>query len=887
MRGAAKLDGVAVFPKCFRTFHSPMNLNRFFCLTVALVISGAACATRTAKRAADKNEYQGWTPLEWSVAMADSEIARAGDSRAWREGRRVKWDYTAGLVTLSLLKLNEVVPDEKFVAFSKDTIGSFITPEGKIQTFKMEDYNIDNVAPGRTVLWLYRITGDERYKKAADLLRAQLAEHPRTSQGGFWHKQRYPYQMWLDGLFMGAPFYAEYAKRYSKDPRDEYADVVKQFRLINEHLYDAKSGLYFHGWDEKRVQEWADRTTGTSSNFWGRGLGWFAMACVDTLDYLPKNYADREVIIQTLRQVCDGVVRWQDGESGLWWQVMDQGGRGKNYLEATASAMFVYAMAKGVNDGYLERAKYTNAIERGYRGLTQRLMKRTDNGGVSLTQCCSVAGLGYGRDGSFDYYMREPIVENDWKGVGPFILAGIEMQKFHKLPMHVEQRVQLTEAKSAEGSANWAAVPEILARIKAPMFPDREFNITKYGALADGKSDASAAIAKAIAECNAAGGGQVVVPAGEYLTGPIHLKSGVNLHLEHGATLKFKTDPQAYLPAVFTRWEGMECWNYSPLIYAIDAENIAITGAGTLDGQADVTNWWPWKGRWKGKDLNPPGTPTQSAARDRLAKMVADNVPVSERRFGDGDYLRPPFIQPYRCKNVLIEGVHIRRSPMWEINPVLCTNVIVRGVNIFSHGPNNDGCNPESCRDVLIENTVFDTGDDCIAIKSGRNNDGRRIGAPSENIIVRRCQMKRGHGGVTIGSEISGGCRNVFVEDCVMDSPELDRAIRFKSNAARGGVMENIFVRNVKVGTVADAALQIDFVYEEGPNGPHKPVVRNLVIENLTVDNAKRVLDIRGFPAAEISGVRIANSTFKGIVKADTVEHADVKLENCVVEPQK
>lgn len=861
-----------------------MNMNRFVCLVLSAVTLGIFSAPRALGCAECQNNYRGWSPLEWSVALADSEMARAGDSRAWREGRRVKWDYTAGLVTLSLLKLNEVVPDPKLVEFSKDTIGSFITPEGKIQTFKMEDYNIDNIAPGKTVLWLYRLTGEERYKKAAEVMRQQLESHPRTSEGGFWHKQRYPFQMWLDGLFMGAPFYAEYAKLYEANPKPTYDDVTKQFRLINKHLYDSKSGLYFHGWDEKREQEWADRATGTSSNFWGRGLGWFAMACVDTLDFLPKDHHGRGEIIATLKQVCDGVVKWQDAESGLWWQVLDQGPRGKNYLEATAAAMFVYTMAKGVNEGYLDRARYAAAIERGYSGLIHRLMKRNDNGGVSLTQCCSVAGLGYGRDGSFDYYMREPIVENDWKGVGPFILAGIEMQKLQKLPLKVEKRVKLAAAGKAESSEHWAALAGILARIKAPVFPDREFPITKYGALADGKSDASTAIAQAIAECHRAGGGQVVVPAGEYLTGPIQLKSGVNLHLEHGATLKFKTDPNAYLPAVMTRWEGMECWNYSPLIYAIDAENIAVTGPGTLDGQADMTNWWPWKGKWKGKDLNPRGAPTQLAARDRLGKMVAENVPVAERRFGAGDYLRPPFIQPYRCKNVLIEGVHIRRSPMWEINPVLCTNVIVRGVNIFSHGPNNDGCNPESCHDVLIEDTVFDTGDDCIAIKSGRNNDGRRIGVASENIIIRRCQMKRGHGGVTIGSEISGGCRNVFVEDCVMDSPDLDRAIRFKSNAARGGVMENIFVRNVKVGTVADAALQIDFVYEEGANGPHKPVVRNLVIENLAVENAKRVLDIRGFPAAEISGVRIVNSTFKGITKEDGVTHADVKLENCVVE---
>jgi polygalacturonase len=301
-----------------------------------------------------------------------------------------------------------------------------------------------------------------------------------------------------------------------------------------------------------------------------------------------------------------------------------------------------------------------------------------------------------------------------------------------------------------------------------------------------------------------------------------------------------------------------------------------------LDGQAAADNWWPWKGK-KEYGWN-EGAPKQDNARKRLGKMVEQGTPVEERRFGAGDYLRPSFIEMFRCQNVLIEGVRIRRSPMWEIHPVLSTNVIVRAVHVESHGPNNDGCNPEACRDVLIEDCVFDTGDDCIAIKSGRNNDGRRIGVPTANVVIRRCTMKDGHGGVTIGSEISGGCRNVFVEDCTMDSPNLDRAIRFKSNAVRGGVVENIFVRNVTVGTVADAALQIDFVYEEGANGPHQPVVRNLVIEDMTVANAKRVLDIRGFPGAEISGVRIHNSRFKGISKPDAVQEADVKLVECVVE---
>jgi unsaturated rhamnogalacturonyl hydrolase len=580
-------------------------------------------------------------------------------------------------------------------------------------------------------------------------------------------------------------------------------------------------------------------------------------------------------LISELQKTATGIVKYQDPSSGLWWQVLDQGSREGNYLEATASAMFVYSLAKGVNQGYLSR-DYVPTVLRGFGGITSHLIKTDSAGRTCLTHCCSVAGLGYGRDGSFAYYMREPVVDNDLKGVGPFILAGIEVQKLLGLPMIASHDTGQTNAASC-AAKEWAGLPEILARIKGPSIPDREFSIASFGAVADGHTDCTAAIARAIDTAAKADGGRVNIPAGDYFTGPIRLRSRVNLHLEQGATLIFTTDPKAYLPAVRTRFEGMECWNYAPLISAYEQEDIAITGEGLLDGQASDENWWSWKGR---KD----GTNNQTVARTRLAKYVAESVPVDERRFGEGDYLRPAFIEPHRCRNVLIEGVRIRRSPMWEVHPLLCTNVIVRGLQIESHGPNNDGCDPESCRDMLIEKTVFDTGDDCIAIKSGRNNDGRRVGIPTENVVIRDCTMKDGHGGVTIGSEISGGCSNVFVENCSMDSTNLDRVIRFKSNAVRGGVVQNVFVRNLKVGNVGDAALQIDFAYEEGAKGPYKPVVRNVVLESLNVEKVKRVLDVRGFAGAEISGVRIYNSKFQGISQPDRIEQAEVKLVDCVVE---
>jgi len=424
--------------------------------------------------------------------------------------------------------------------------------------------------------------------------------------------------------------------------------------------------------------------------------------------------------------------------------------------------------------------------------------------------------------------------------------------------------------------AGWDQVPGILKRIAPPTFPAHNYVITDFGAQAGGP-DCTTAIAAAIDDCAKKGGGHVVIPAGEFHTGAIHLKSNVDLHLEKDATLLFSADPKAYLPAVFTRFEGIECYNYSPLIYAYGEKNVAVSGEGTLDGQSDATTWLKWKGQ-KG------GTQNQNVARKRLDDMNNNDVPVDQRRFGDGDYLRPNFIQFNHCQNVMVEGVHIRRSPMWEIHPLLCTNVVVRGVDIMSHGANNDGCDPESCRDVLIEKCTFDTGDDCIAIKSGRNDDGRRVGMPSVNLIVRDCTMRDGHAGTAIGSEISGSCSNVFVENCEMSSPNLVCALRLKSNAMRGGVLQNIYMRNCNVGLVKDSVLQIDFLYEEGPRGKYDPIARNVVMDHITVAQTPRVLNVRGFPAASITGVRILNSTFKQIKNPDVVLNADVKLVDCTTE---
>lgn len=426
----------------------------------------------------------------------------------------------------------------------------------------------------------------------------------------------------------------------------------------------------------------------------------------------------------------------------------------------------------------------------------------------------------------------------------------------------------------------WTRLPRILAHIQPPTFPARDFPITGFGAVGDGVSDATGALRAAIEACHAVGGGRVVVPPGDFATGPIRLLSNVNLHVSAGATLRFSTDPTRYLPVVLTRWEGVELMNFMPLVYAYGEKNVAVTGGGTLDGQADATHWWPWKAR--------TGPESQKPDRDQLFRQAEQGVPPSERVYGAGHYLRPPFLQLYRCRNVLIEGVTIRSSPFWVIHPVLSSNVTVRGVSVLSLGPNSDGCDPESSTDVLIEDTLFDTGDDCIAIKSGRNADGRRIAAPSERIVIRNCQMRAGHGGVTIGSEVSGGVRDVFAERNTMSSPDLERGLRIKTNAARGGVVENIFMRDTEILEVG-SAVDIDMLYmhtEEDLSNPHTPVVRNIRVERLTVKQAEVAISIVGMDSSPVGGLVIRDSVFRNVARGSRLANAGmVLLENVALDP--
>jgi len=380
-----------------------------------------------------------------------------------------------------------------------------------------------------------------------------------------------------------------------------------------------------------------------------------------------------------------------------------------------------------------------------------------------------------------------------------------------------------------------------------PVFPKRTVSIRDHGAVGDGKMLCTAAIAQAIESCAKAGGGRVLIPAGTWLTGAIHLRSNIELHLEKDAVLLFSTDPNDYLPVVFTRWAGFECYNYSPLIYARDCENIAITGCGKLAGQGQP--WWEWAKR-------------QNAMADRLLDYGRRGVPVAERVFGSPDRpLRPQFISPIHCRNVLIEGVSLDAGPFWTIHCVYCENVIIRGVTIQSavrpKAPNTDGIDLDSCRNALVEYCTLDTGDDCIALKSGLNEDGWRVNRPSENVVIRHCLTKRGHGGAVIGSEMSGGVRRVLVHDCVFDGTLY--GIRLKSARGRGGVVEDVSARRVSMTNILKAAVFINTFYKAwAVTGEGKaPVFRNIHVRDIHCEGAQTAVELIGLPEQPIEHVTL------------------------------
>lgn len=406
---------------------------------VAILGSGMflACAQTksVALKPATENSKSGKvvpTNLKWSERMLLSEMNRFPESWMLDFSKSPKWTYPSAIVLDGAEQVYAKTGKKEYYDYISSFGEKLVKEDGSILTYELDKYNIDLLNSGNVLLYLYEKEKKEKYLKALKMLRSQIDGQPRTSEGGFWHKKIYPSQMWLDGLYMGQPFYAHYTKDFAKgaEATKAFDDVVLQFDLIQKHLVDKKTGLLYHAWDESKEQAWANKETGVSPNFWGRAMGWYGMAMVDVLDYLPKDHPGRAKLISYLKSYTDAIIKVQDKDNGLWYQVLDKAGEKGNYTEATASSMFVYTIIKSVNNGYLPKS-YKAAAKKGYDGIIKNLISVDENGVVNLNKCCAVAGLGgkpY-RDGSYEYYVNEEIRSNDAKGTGPFILASIEFEK--------------------------------------------------------------------------------------------------------------------------------------------------------------------------------------------------------------------------------------------------------------------------------------------------------------------------------------------------------------------------------------------------------------------------------------------------------------------------
>ncbi|RED46763.1 unsaturated rhamnogalacturonyl hydrolase [Winogradskyella eximia] len=400
-------------------------------ITILALSFFTSCKEEKKQAEVPKQEMEISDSLKWSERMALSEIKRFPDPTLLDFRDKPKWSYTPGLVLQAMSKVYEQINNQKIYDYIYEYPDKMIEKNGTIKTYKMSNYNLDMIKAGDIMYYVYNKTQEPRFKKVIDTLHKQLEGQPTTSEGGFWHKKIYPYQMWLDGLYMAEPFHAKYAKDYMSpvEANKVYDKIVLQFDLIEKYSRDSETGLYYHGWDESREQKWANKETGLSENFWSRGMGWYGMALVDVLDYLPENHQGRARIIKYLNQYAEAIVKYQD-KSGTWFQVLNLPEREGNYLEATGTSMFTYTLAKGVNKGYLPNTYLENA-NKAFQGSLDLFITVEDNGVVNLNKCCGVAGLGGDpyRDGTFEYYIGEIIRSNDPKGTGPFIMAALELNK--------------------------------------------------------------------------------------------------------------------------------------------------------------------------------------------------------------------------------------------------------------------------------------------------------------------------------------------------------------------------------------------------------------------------------------------------------------------------
>ncbi|MCF0237189.1 MAG: glycoside hydrolase family 88 protein, partial [Sphaerochaetaceae bacterium] len=736
------------------------------------------------------------------------------------------YSYKSAILLEGMFKASQILSNKDILDFVLSFMDYYVSEDGKVEKFKKEDYCMDHVRMGNNFLTLYRFTGNKKYKIIVDAFRHMLESQPRTKSGGFWHKGGYPNQMWLDGLYMQGPFYASYELEFG-DLKACLEDIVPQFELIYEKTLDKNTGLLRHAWDESIAMPWCEKDTGRSQEVWARALGWYVMALADLLEIIPKeskyqNYRERLLKIATT--LAPVVLKFQDKETGMWWQVMDKPNVGKNYLETSASCMFIYFFAKMNRLGFFSQ-EYRDNAQWAFEGLIKHSVTVNEEGELFLHDTCASAGLGKAPEGTvyrpadFKYYTEgEQRVTDNTHGISPFIFAALELE-----------------------------FPGQLNKEKHILSSDEDIN--------------------EVLQANA-GKAIVVIPKGNYNVGPVTIPSHTHLIFEEGAVLDFTDDFDAY-PPVLTRWEGVNCYAMKPCVFINNAQDVVLEGPGKLNGNGQ--KWWDHIMLWKNG-----GRPAKQnlPCEIKLASLNPDYLEVPEGGGGrPSQFLRPPLLQILNCENIKIDGLFLTMSPFWTLHPVCVNNLILKGIKIENpyDSPNTDGIDIESCTNVHVFQCDVNVGDDGIAVKCGSGKEMMKF-QRAENIIMEDCVVRNAHGGFVIGSETASGVKGAIVQNCQFLG--TDRGIRIKTRRGRGGRMEDIHCSNIFMDNVI-CPISINMFYHCGSNDPQLYTLETLPVKedtpyigNVTIDNIKAVncrhsaVFLAGLPEVNLKDITISNSEF-------------------------
>lgn len=750
------------------------------------------------------------------------------------------YSYKSSILLEALYRAANILGNDDIFNYVSDMINYYVPEDGVVRTYRLEEYSMDQVRMGNIILEFYKLTGQKKYKTALDMFYKQLQGQPRTKSGGFFHKKRYVNQMWLDGLYMQGPFYASYTKEFGglKECLD---DITYQFELIYEKTLDKNTGLLRHAWDESCSMPWCDPVTGQSAEVWARALGWYVMAIADLLEIIPNEdqYASyRQRYLDLGLKLAPVVLKYQDSASGMWYQVMDKGGVGENYLESSSTSMFIYFFAKMNRLGFLDDS-YLEAARKAYNGMLKHSVTMSDEGQLYLHHTCKSAGLGRAADenpyrpADFEYYTTgEPVVTDNLHGVSPFISACIELE-----------------------------------------YPG-QLNRTRY-TFKKGED-----INKVLSEH--AGKDIVVIPEGHYEVGPIDIPSHTHLIFEAGAVLDFIDDFEAY-PPVYTRWEGVNCWAMHPCMLINGAQDVVIEGPGTLNGHGQ--KWWDYILTWKNG-----GRPAQVnlPIEKRLASLNPNYL--NEPGGGGGrpcQFLRPALLQVLDSRNVKLDGITLTNSPFWTLHPINSTNLLFKDMMIRNpyDSPNTDGIDIESCVNVDVKGCDVNVGDDGIAVKCGSGKEMMQF-QRSENITAEDCTIRNAHGGFVIGSETASGVKGAYVRNCRFLG--TDRGIRIKTRRGRGGYMTDIVAQDIYMEDVI-CPISINMYYRCGSDDPQlysleaqsvcedTPVIKKVLIERVKAVNCRHsAAFLAGLPESKLGNIVVRDSVFE--VKQDLEEGLEAEM---------